>query len=100
MQSMLVLKKILPLLLLFCFAWPVLPVSAQSKEAKTPEKQVDSFTLTPEKYVKAMEYRRARYTLYFIGVAYSLILLWMMIRYGVAARFRDLAESISGTRFV
>ena len=64
------------------------------------QKDVESYTLSPEKYKQAIRYARARYMLYFGGAAYGLILLWVLIRLRVAPRFRLWAENISVRRFV
>ena len=66
-----------------------------------PEKQeVTSYTLSPEKYEKAVAYSRAQYSLHFIGIGYSLILLLGILALHVAPRFRDWAERTSRRRFL
>ncbi len=92
--------RIFLLLIVFCLVSPILFSIAQTNETRQSDKDVNSFTLTPEKYQKAIEYRRARYTIYFISAAYGLILLWMMIRYRIAPRFRQWAEKASSRRIV
>jgi Zn-dependent protease with chaperone function len=87
-------------LLILSLLWPSVSIFAQTQVPEHQEREVDSFSLTPEKYQKAIEYRRARYTLYFISVAYTLILLWLMIRYRVAPLFRTLAEICSPKRII
>jgi STE24 endopeptidase len=93
-------SKVLIFLLSLCFFLPVLSALSQTPESNEERKDVESFTLSPEMYQKAMEYRRARYALYFISVAYGLILLWLMIRYRVAPVFRSMAEIVSTRRIV
>lgn len=68
-------------------------VSGQSKE-------VSSYTLPPEKYHQAIEYSRARYRLYFISIAYGILVLLLVMGLRWAPRFRDLAERVSARRFV
>ncbi len=60
----------------------------------------DRYTLTPEKRAKAVAYSRARYTLYFVGVVFSLALYWLLWRLGVAVRFRDWSRRLSPRHFV
>jgi STE24 endopeptidase len=65
------------------------------------EKQdVRAYTLSPERYEKAVAYSRAGYRLYFINVAYSLLLLLMILKLRVAPRFRNLAERTSRRRVI
>jgi len=68
-------------------------VSGQSKE-------VTSYTLPPEKYHQAIEYSRARYRLYFISIAYGILVLLLVMGLRWAPRYRDLAERVSARRFV
>jgi len=60
----------------------------------------DRYTLTPEKRAKAAAYSRTRYTLYFVGVAFSLALYWLLWRLRVAVRFRDWSRRLSPRPFV
>lgn len=66
-----------------------------SDQAKT-----EQYTLTHEKYEKAVAYSRAGYTLYFLSYILGGIFLLLILRLGVAARFRDIAESASQKRWV
>ncbi|HXE74416.1 MAG TPA: M48 family metallopeptidase [Candidatus Xenobia bacterium] len=70
------------------------PPAAQEKE------KVKGYTLPPEQYQKAVEYSRARYQLYFIGFAYGLLILWLVLKLKWSARWRDWAERASRVRFV
>jgi STE24 endopeptidase len=79
--------------------------SASSDQSASPgpsrEKQpVKNFTLPPEKYDKAVAYSRIQYALHFIGVAYSLIVLLIVMSLRIAPMFRDWAERVSERRFV
>jgi STE24 endopeptidase len=82
---------------------PGAPPSSQSPAAETPapgKKETQSYKLSPEKYEKAVEYSRAGYRLYFIDFVYGLAVLWVILRFGMATKFRDWAESASGARLV
>jgi Zn-dependent protease with chaperone function len=59
-----------------------------------------TYTLSPEKYEKAVAYSRARYRLHFEATAWEILVLIALVAAGVAPRFRMLAERISGNRFV
>jgi STE24 endopeptidase len=84
------------------------PVSSPGGHSSTPESEsapvqkqsTKNYTLTPEKYEKAVAYSRARYRLHFIGAAYSLALLLIILSLRLAPLFRDWAESLSHRRFV
>ena len=70
-------------------------------EASPPEKrEVRTYTLSPEKYEKAVAYSRAKYRLFFIGFAYGLLVLLMILALKVAPRFRNWAEAVSRRRLV
>lgn len=104
--------------LLFCFAAP--PLSAQAvnrvhsavpavktlqlilhsapdgQQARTPtQTETDQYRLSRERYEKAVSYSRAGYTLYFISYFLSALVLLLILRLGIAVRFRDIAESVS-----
>ena len=75
--------------------------SAVGKQAANPS-QTNSveYTLPQERYEKAVAYSRASYTLYFISVFLTVLVLLLILRLGIAARVRDWAESVSGQRWV
>ena len=70
-------------------------VISTSEQTKT-----EQYTLSHEKYEKAVAYSRAGYTLYFLSYILGGIFLFLILRLGIAARLRDLAESASQKRWV
>jgi len=70
-------------------------VTSTSDQAKT-----EQYTLSHEKYQKAVAYSRAEYALYFVSYILGAIFLFLILRLGIAARLRDIAESISQNRWV
>ena len=72
------------------------PTDAAGKE----KQEVKAYTLPPEKYEKAVAYSRAGYRLHFIAVAYTLLILLIILKLRIAPRFRDLAESVSRRRHI
>ena len=70
-------------------------VTSTSDQAKT-----EQYTLSHEKYQKAVAYSRAEYALYFVSYILGAIFLLLILRLGIAARLRDIAESISQNRWV
>src|SRR2546423_8386324 len=74
------------------------PQATLSPAEKRPS--VQAYTLPPEKYEQAIAFSRARWALHFVGVAYSLALLLILLALKVAPKFRDWAEAVSRYRFV
>jgi STE24 endopeptidase len=79
-------------------AVPSLTQSAPSA-AQEPAKKGE-YTLSHERYEKAVSYSRASYTMYFVSVGLNVLALAVFLRLGIAARFRDWAESVSDKRWV
>ncbi len=79
-------------------AVPGLPPQ-QARPAPTPPK-TEQYTLSQDRYEKAVAYSRAEYVLYFVYYVLSVVVLFLFLRLGVAAKFRDLAESVSAHRFL
>ncbi len=62
--------------------------STQAEKGTAPER----YTLTPEQRARAVAYSRLRYSLYFIGVCWALVLYFLLWWTGAARRFRSLAR--------
>ena len=62
--------------------------------------KTEQYTLSHEKYQKAVAYSRAEYTLYFVSYILGAIFLFLILRLGIAARLRDIAENVSQNRWV
>ena len=60
----------------------------------------EQYTLSEDRYEKAVAYSRAGYTLYFLSYLISLVALLLILQLGVAAKFRDLVEGIGANRWV
>jgi len=73
------------------------PTDASPPEATRP---VESYKLSPEKYQRAIAYSRARYWEYFIGTAYFLLILLLLLRWKIAPKLRDVATSASARHAV
>jgi STE24 endopeptidase len=80
---------------------PAVPSLTQSapSAAQEPAKKGE-YTLSHERYEKAVSYSRASYTMYFVSVGLNVLALAVFLRLGIAARFRDWAESVSDRRWV
>src|SRR5215472_1331950 len=69
-------------------------VDSTNEQTKT-----EQYTLSHDKYEKAVAYSRADYALYFVSYVLSGIFLFLILRLGIAARFRDIAENASQKRW-
>jgi STE24 endopeptidase len=56
--------------------------------------------LSPEEYARAVAYSHGAYWIYFTTTAYTLLVLWGMIRWRVAPRLRNWAERSSRPRWL
>ncbi len=71
---------------------PPAPASAQNG-------QVVGYTLTPSQEAQAIAYARARHELYFLDVAYGLLLLVLMLQLRIAPAYRDWATKWTESNF-
>jgi STE24 endopeptidase len=71
-----------------------------SSAAPASTGQVQGYTLSPAQEAQAVAYARARHELYFFDVAYSLLLLILLLHLRLAPKFRDLAARASNNSFV
>jgi len=74
--------------------------SQPTSPGPSPAGQVQGYTLTPGQEAQAIAYARARHELYFLDVAYGLLLLVLLLHLRVAPKFRDLAARGGGHSFV
>jgi STE24 endopeptidase len=77
---------------------PRRPESAPSQPSE--QTKTKQYTLSHDRYEKAVAYSRAGYTLYFVSYGLGGIVLFLILRLGVAAKFRDLAENVSGKKWI
>jgi Zn-dependent protease with chaperone function len=72
-----------------------------TSESKTPEQnRTEQYTLSHERQAKAVAYSRAGYTLYFASYFIGGLFLFLILRLGWAAKFRDIAENVSDKKWV
>lgn len=64
-----------------------------------PVSQAQGYTLSPAQEEQAVAYAHARHELYFLDVAYGLLLLVFLLQLRVAPRFRDLAVKWTDSLF-
>lgn len=58
------------------------------------------YSLPPDKLAKATTLYHTELLMFAVSTIYELAILWALIHFGVGARFRDIAERISGRFFV
>ena len=73
-----------------------LPSESQTRE----QTKTEQYTLSHDRYEKAVAYSRAGYTLYFVSYFLGVVFLLLILRLGVAAKFRDIAENASDKRWI
>jgi len=76
------------------------PEPAQNPPITGAKTETEQYTLSHARYEKAVAYSRAGYTLYFVWVALGLTVVWIFLRFGVAAAMRDFAERLTENRFL
>ena len=74
------------------------PLTAVTQNA--PEKQTAEYTLPPDKLAKSKALYELHGKLRIIGTVYGLLILLAFLYFGVAAKYRDLAEACGKYRFV
>jgi STE24 endopeptidase len=72
----------------------------QEHTATPTEANSARYTLSEDRYEKAIAYSRVSYALYFLLIFLQAFALVLILQFGIAARFRDWAESASGQRWV
>lgn len=75
------------------------PSSASPPANFYPPPQVQGYTLTPAQEAQAIAYARARHELYFLDVAYGLLLLVFFLQLRIAPAFRNWASQWADSRF-
>lgn len=68
--------------------------------ASQPTLKVTAYTLPPDLYKKAHDRSRINFRLALISFVYGLVVLWAILRWKLAARYRDWAEKASARRFL
>jgi len=76
------------------------PGLPKSERVEPQHGKTEQYTLSEDRYEKAVAYSRAAYTLYFISYFVSFVVLLLLLRLGVAARFRDFAERVASRRWL
>jgi STE24 endopeptidase len=67
---------------------------------KTPQRIITAYTLPPDSYRKSQDLSRIYLRFRLISFAYSVLVLWYILRSRFASKFRDVAERVSSNRFL
>jgi STE24 endopeptidase len=105
-------QLILALVITAAFASPLHappgPTIQEQPHASTPQTtaraifqlgKVTAYTLPPDLYRKARNLSKIRFRLALIGFVYGLIVLWLILHWKLAPKYRDWAEKFSVRRF-
>lgn len=82
------------------------PTTTQPDEPATmppvanAKSETERYTLSHERYDKAVAYSRAGYTVYFVWILLGLLVAWLFLQLGIAAKIRDFAEELTENRFL
>lgn len=77
---------------------PSAPTSAAESQAAPP--RITKYTLPPDRYQKARNLAKIHFRFALISFAYGLVVLWLVLRWKISAKFRTIAESKSSVRFL
>lgn len=75
------------------------PIIQRAEAQPNETGAITRYTLPPGKLRQAEDLARLEQRLYFAETAVELLALWLIIRFGFAAKFRSLAERVSRRRF-
>ncbi len=102
--------KLLASLLLLVLSFSLIPVKAHAQSpaassspaaaSSAPQTQTTEYTLPPDKLAKSTALYKQRFTLRIIEAVYGIVILLALLYFGVAAKFRDIAEACGKNRFV
>ena len=81
-------------------ATPAQTVAPQTAAPQPTQRVITSYTLPPDLYKKAHDLNRIHFRFNLIGFVYGLIVLWLVLRLRLSAKYRDWAETASPRRFL
>lgn len=73
---------------------------SSSLAARRQQTKPEQYRLSRERYEKAVAFSRASYQMYFAAVLLIVVALLILLQSGIAARYRDWAESVSDHRWL
>ena len=81
---------------------PTSALTSAPAPAASPEsgKKITAYSLPPELHQKAHRRNRIHFRLELIGTAYGIVVLWLILRWRLAPKYRDWSERLSSNRFL
>src|SRR5215469_3162718 len=102
--------KLLASLLLLVLSFSLILVKSHAQSAaaspspsvaqSAPQTVTTEYTLPPDKLAKSTALYNLRGKLRIIGTVYGLLILLALLYFGIAAKFRDIAEACGKNRFI
>jgi Zn-dependent protease with chaperone function len=74
--------------------------SAATAELQATSPRITKYTLPPDRYQKARNLAKIHFRFALISLVYGLVVLWLILRWKLSAKYRTLAESKSSVRFL
>jgi STE24 endopeptidase len=78
---------------------PVITAPTETEQSGTTAK-ITAYTLPPVLHKKAHHLNRIRFRLALLGFAYGIAVLWLVLRWKLAPKYRDWSESFSSRSFL
>jgi STE24 endopeptidase len=72
-----------------------IPATVAEQAQEQEQKKVTAYTLPPEKYTKAVALGRFQFRFSLVSFFYGLFVLWIILRFRLAPKFRDWGEKAS-----
>ncbi len=72
--------------------------AAQSQPSSAP--RITKYTLPPDRYQKARNLAKIHFRFALISFVYGLVVLWLILRWKLSAKYRTIAEGKSSRRFL
>ncbi len=77
-----------------------IPAQPPPVAANAAARRITEYSLPPDLYKKAHDLNRIHFRLALLGFVYGLVVLWLILRWKLSAKYRDVAERFSGKRFL
>ena len=74
--------------------------AASAPSPPAPSQRITKYTLPPDRYQKAHTLAKIHFRFALISFAYGLVILWLVLRWKLSAKYRTLAENKSSVRFI
>ncbi len=76
------------------------PDASQATEPMAGPATGPAYTLPPDKLAKAIAFSRVKVRLHFIDAISGIVVLWLLLQFGIIAKYRDWAVAATRRRFV